>query len=263
MKSEKTPKEKKPRWEKLKQTFSKLVALLKQAFSKLAAQWKLKIVLLFISGAIVLILMFPEHEGHNMLLRYLSLLLSWPVVVFVLIIIISFIFKEPIEAILSRLTKIKVGQSGAEFTQPQPAKDTIIKKEDIKLPSKVQKGAEKPYTSDDFKNLQNQIALFQKIVTFERIVRYIYRSQVQLLKALKNNSPMSFKIAIRNYFLFLSRGGKENYTAGSYITWLKSWGLIDFEFVGPEYMISLTPHGDAFLTHCNISNYTDMEFTNL
>jgi len=209
---------------------------------------KLWIFLIFILIMLILIIVFPKNQAHDLFLHYISTIISWPAVILILSLAIFLIFKGPISEILRRGPEIEAGK-GFKIKFPlQPEVKEMVEKTKIKeIKEKLEK--EKRTTKG-----------LSTIIDFERIIRSMYRSQFQLLKSLKGKGPMPLKEMMRSYFAFLGLGGSKEYRSESYFMWLVKNELINFKIENGEYFTYLDNKGISFLNYCEILNYSEKEF---
>ncbi len=64
----------------------------------------------------------------NIVLQYLKVLLSWPVVVFILVISFILLFKDPISDFIHRLIKGEFGSVKVQATSPADQKKEAVDK---------------------------------------------------------------------------------------------------------------------------------------
>lgn len=211
------------------------------------------IIIILFSLLIVLIAAFPQNRAHELFLRYLSILSSWPIVILFLVLVFLFMFKESISELIIKL-KVRTPQ-GYEFgsqlqMEAKPLDKTAI--EEIK--SKYE--AEKKVISD----------FSWMIIEFEKMIRVLFMSQFMILKHLsaskinKVDVPKTF--IEENYYknIYLREGGNPIYIFENYLNYLKTTGTIVEEPANNILILRITLRGEIFLRYCAISNYTENIF---
>jgi len=180
-------------------------------------KWWLFLVLILL--LIVSVIVFTHNPAHELFLKYLSTLSSWPIAVLILVLVFFFTFKESISELIKRL-KVKTPQ-GYEFgSQLQMEAKPFDKKEFEELGKKFET-AKKDMASS-----------FWMIIEFERTIRNMYRSQFMILKYLlarKNDKINVQKDLIQGVFytyIYLKAGGKPEYSFEAYLNFLKMDGYI-------------------------------------
>ena len=241
-------KKKKVKWTRLKATYLMLIK-----------NWKIKLGALAFISSLVILYAFPEHTGHDILLQYLSLFFSWPILAFILILFISLTFRQAIEAKLQGLSRFKTGKWSADF-QPPPEVAKIDRGEIVGLKGKIKSGSK---VKGNLTVDKLPTEAFYKIAVFERAIRYMFRSQYKFLKLLHQEGPKSLDEVHRFYISFLYAGGNTEYKSETYFGWLAMWGFIHIKYETSVNMAELTPRGSEFLQYCTKMNYTELEFNPL
>lgn len=175
--------------------------------------WMIVLFILFILAVLGSMIIFPQNPAHNLILQYISTLASWPLIIFILGLVLLIKYKEPISEWIKTLF-IKTPKGYVFGTTAQSETKPLEKGQLKEVKKKLieQKRTIKSYT---------------EFVHFERIIRQMYRSQYKLLKNLKVIGSIANDTAILYYYDFLSQGGNKDYKITSYMKWLRETiGLI-------------------------------------
>lgn len=201
-----------------------------------------------------LMIIFPQNPAHSLFLQYISTLSTWPFVILIIGLILLFKYKKSISDFIRKPPRIQTRKGDIiEWSSQGEAKPI----EDIKI-----KEAETLLVKESQVKEGLLIA-----VNFERNIRYMYRSQFNLLKYLLMNKKMNIntpKSILASMFYqndYLKSGGHPNYSVDLYLGWLDKFiGFITEEKVDNMIMIKLTEMGESFISYCNFMNYSEKDF---
>jgi len=215
---------------------------------KVKAKWKWAFLILLIIVLVGAIIVFPRHQAHSTFFEYLNIFFSWPFVILILGLILLFKFKGPIS---ERIRTTLIRTSNFEFTvQPQRETKQLEEKELKEIRGKLAQKKE-------------VIEAVYKLVDFERILRYMFRSQLHLLKVLITYEKGLPKSLIESTFYkgkYLQSGGNPNYSFDAYLGWLKYFArFITEEEINGVIHIKLTDDGKFFVDYFNLMNYGEFE----
>ncbi len=213
-----------------------------------------------IAGLIAVIIVFPNNPAHDLFLGYLTIIVSWPVVIFLVILILGVKFKDPIIDKLFKLSELGAGSLSLKFQeQPKPLEfDESVKRElEAQLESEK---TETRKTMTELEKVKAQAAANFMFAGFEWMIRYMYRSQYLFLCAHVETGKASLRDAAIHYGMFEAAGGDSKfYPMTSYYDWLeKKQGLIKFDKENNE--LALTERGKIFIGYCGIMHYTKNDF---
>jgi len=202
------------------------------------------LITLIVLGSVILV---PHNPAHNLVLQYIYTLVSWPLIILILGLILLIKFKEPISEWIRWLT-IKTPKVTLSRGTPQAETKSI---EDGKIKEFKEK-LEKEKT---------QTKGYIEFIHFERIIRWMYRSQYHLLKDLKKAGSSSLSFSVLYYYEYQSQGGDKKYTVADYMGWVEKFcGFIKTEQENDKWLIKLTERGNFFLRYCDFMNYSENTF---
>src|SRR4030042_5421720 len=213
------------------------------------------ILLCFILIIMVSIIVFPHNPAHDLFLRYLSIISSWPIIILILILVLFFKFEPSIAAWIQKAL-IKLPQ-GVEIGAASQMASMIFNVEGLKQ-------IEEKY-AEEKKNIHQ---FYSALVDFERLIRFLYRSQFLLLKGIASTKPQSVmqKGVAEGVFykqIYLKSAGNPQYTFDSYLNFLKFNGLITEEADNITPVLRILPKAEMFLQYCFLMNYSDLAFIQL
>lgn len=208
-----------------------------QGTGKDKAKW-LRILLVIPLAAILAAIIFaPLHPSHVLVRQYLSIFLSWPAVALSLGLIFLLNYRDTINFCLKKLL--------------------------IKTPGGYQIRIDQGDAVPPDKGVPPE-ELLKPIVFWwasEWLIRYMFRSQFCLLKAIEQKGMLSLSGMMAFYNEYLSLGGNPDYKKEEYIGWLtEKMRLIEMRPLGSEVGYYLTELGLNFLDYCRQKKYLEGEF---
>lgn len=213
-----------------------------------------------------LLALFINVMGNNLseqILKYLMIIISWPVVVFLM----ALIFKDEMANFINRIVGAKFPggeiQTAPQLETPKSQDDniTMASPQNKELVEQIREEYE-----ERFKNYETNIkatvdSLFDEIskkdleLEFERIYNLIFGSQVRLLEILLPNSgdglPRNFMDSFFNNVKSLW-SNLATWNTDSYLGYLIGVNLIEMTTMG-NYKI--TSKGEGFLSYITSRNY--------
>lgn len=186
-------------------------------------------------------------EKLEILLRYLT---SWPVVVLILGVCFIIKFREAINNLIQRITKvygvaIKAGIPPEQ--QTEKIEKSLPSEEEIKKSVK-KKDLEKVLLKG-FIKLSNEIK-------YERTFNMIYGSQIELLEYLSKKGTLGEKyINLRSFYNYSIKRWRSRFPTGtppkiiSYFGFLEKMGYIKYLGKGDKRIVKITPHGNDFISY--------------
>lgn len=195
------------RGEEMKEKKKRIDSILIEKKNNLLKTWgPVFIILVFILS----IMLFPSHKSHSLFQEYLKIIGLWPISIFLLILIFISKYKNSIESII---------QNGFRFKTPYVEFSTINQNSPEIQTDRI----ETQKTSLISHGSETEKIMLLKMVSFERIGRFMYRSQFLLLSFLgQPDSSLSLSICEKKFYkgLYLANGGNKNYLFSLYINWL-------------------------------------------
>lgn len=188
----------------------------------------------------------------ELMLGFLKVFLSWPVVTLILGLIFIFIFKGQISNLLGRVTEGDVyGMKFKASTLQDSASGTKL--EPVRLSNDQIK-----WISD---NPDKAFEEYTKVFNFyrwERAMNFIYGTQIDLLESLSNKADLGELYVNLGYFHVehQRRAGSTAYQMSDYLNFLVQQGFIVSEGVNSNLKIKISPDGLNFLSYIK-SAYPD------
>lgn len=179
-------------------------------WEKIKISYKIWIFSLIFIAFICFIIIFPQHSSHRLFQKYLNIFTAWPIVIFIIVLIVISKFKDPI-ADLIRKPHTYISKGGAKLMLEQQDSNTQNWISTIKVIS--QKHGE-------------QLQFLLKACFFERFIRYTFSTQYRLLLAIEISPISPADAYFRFYEDYLLKGGSMDYKFDLYKNWLISAGLM-------------------------------------
>ena len=190
-------------------------------------------------------------ETSNIVLQYLKVFLSWPVITLALVIFFIKLFKDPISDFIRRL--IKGEAYGVKFQASSPAeqKKEAEKKEAEEIPQIQSENELERYVKDNPKEAIKNIIDISRKFRFERIFNIIYGTQINLLVHLNTKGETGDKyINLFSYYNdYIARSRLYSAKIEDYFGFLHSMQLIEFFGEGTNFSVRITPEGAHFLSY--------------
>lgn len=185
-------------------------------------------------------------EVSNIVLQYVKIFLSWPIVVFVLVVIFIRQFKEPISSFISRLVKSEFGSFKLQTSSPEQQK-----KEAREIPQTQSEDELENYVRNNPRQAIKTIIDISRNFRFERIFNIIYGSQIRLLLSLRLRGDSGDKyINLCSYYDdYINRSRLYSAKTEDYFGFLYSMKLIEYFGEIPNYSVKITPEGIDFLSY--------------
>ncbi len=196
--------------------------------------------------------LLTTKEWADLVIEFLRIVVSWPLVILVLGLIFFHKFRENIADLIKRLAEFGFPGGGAKFTQPPAGGSPTPSLDDVR--QRVE--AERDFAT--------QTALhFGKMWWFEKIWNNIYKSQIEILEALANlpqGGSIRWQDIHDRFYLPVVRAvpGFSAYPFPQYMSFLGNtanfvtWDLT----VDPQNPpVTITTLGREFLTYMATQNY--------
>lgn len=204
------------------------------------------IILIIILAVLLPSIIYPFSPAHNLIIKYLSLIFSLPVVILVLSIFFIFTFKEQIGAKIEDLIEARFPSTKLRWKEQQKKDEDIERK-------RVEKAI-----MEKLSEQENKIDILKNFCYFEEKIRYMYASQFSLLKEIKKEGKVYYLKIMYYYSVFLKRGGNKSYPISEYLGWLVGIKFIEEYQKDNSYI--LTELGKGFLKYCKIREYSEKTF---
>lgn len=185
-------------------------------------------------------------EIARLVLDYLKIILSWPVITAIAIIYFLRLFKEPISDFLSRLVKGQVYGVTVEATTPSEQRKEV---QETSVP-KPQADIEK-YISENPQEVLKEYARVLNGYWFERGYNLIYGTQIALLEHLLSKGvDGDFYVNVFPFYQnFLNRSNLTTTQMADYLGFLRDMKFIDITSDGDDLRVKITPYGVDFLSY--------------
>lgn len=185
-------------------------------------------------------------EISNIILQYLKVVFSWPIITLILVISFINLFKEPISDFFHRLIK-----GEAYGVKIQASSPTEQKKEAEDIPQKQPENELESYVKDNPKEAIKTIINLSRGYRFERIFNIIYGTQVNLLIHLntKGESGNKYINVLSYYNDYIARSRLRSAKIEDYFGFLHSMQMIEFFGEYTNLSMRITPEGADFLSY--------------
>ena len=185
-------------------------------------------------------------EITNIVLQYLKIVFSWPVITFILFICFFVLFKDPISDFIHRLIKGEIGNVKLQATSPADQK-----KEAEEFPPIQPKNELELYVKNNPREAIETIIKISRNFRFEKTFNIIYGTQINLLTHLstKGDSGDRYINLAFYYHDYISRSKFYSAKIEDYFGFLEAMQMIEFFGEGNNVSIRITPEGINFLSY--------------
>jgi len=185
-------------------------------------------------------------EISNIVLQYLKVLLSWPVITLILVMSFFKLFKDPISDFIHRLIKGEIGSVKLQATSPADQKKEAEEFPPIQPKNELELYVKK-YPGEAIKT----IIEISRNLRFEKIFNIIYGTQINLLTHLSTKGKSGDKyINLAFYYHdYISRSKFYSAKIEDYFGFLGSIQMIKFFGEGNDVSVRITPEGINFLSY--------------
>ena len=182
----------------------------------------------------------------NIVLQYLKVLLSWPVITLILVISFIKLFKDPISDFIHRLIKGEIGSVKLQAISPADQK-----KEAEEFPPIQPENELELYVKNNPGEAIKTIIEISRNFRFEKIFNIIYGTQINLLAHLntKGESGDKYINLLSYYNYYIARSRLYSAKIEDYFGFLHSMQLIEFFGEGTNFSVRITPEGAHFLSY--------------
>jgi len=198
-------------------------------------------------------------EVARLVLDYLSLLVSFPVVVLVIALVIVRMFQAPLSDFLRRLVRGEALGVRLEAITPAEQLKEVQKTSPISGQSQVERhisknpdqSAVERYISENPKEVLTAYQRVLNVYLFERAYNVIYGSQISLLECLQGGGDRGSKyVNLVPFFTNFTRESELTTTQFTdYIGFLTAYQFVTLSGEGADITAKITPLGVDFLSY--------------
>ena len=195
------------------------------------------------------------NQIAELILRYLDVLLRWPLAVFALGLTGMLLFKKPISDFLSRITS--AGGYGIQLSAASPQSQAAAKKPGApELANVVENQPLVPqqviqYVQQHPEQVVEEYLRIFNAYRYERALNQIYGTQIDMLQDLSTmgtEGDAYTNLAVF-YEEFRRRAGDSKYQMPDYVRFLHTLGFIEYFGDEPNFRVRITPAGLGFLSY--------------
>ncbi len=185
-------------------------------------------------------------ETAEIILKYLQVILGWPVVALILGIIFLKWFKDPISDFFRRVVR---GEAyGVKIEASSPSEQ---RKEVKEIPQPQTHDQIEKYIKDHPKEVITEYLRLLNGYWFERAFNIIYGTQMDLLEYLstKGTKGENYINLVSFYNEFVKRSGLASTQMADYLGFLKDMRFIEFVEENKTWSVKITAYGVDFLSY--------------
>lgn len=185
-------------------------------------------------------------ETAEIILKYLQVILGWPVVALILGVIFLKWFKDPISDFFRRVVR---GEAyGVKIEASSPSEQ---RKEVKEIPQPQTYDQIEKYIKDHPKEVIKEYLRLLNGYWFERAFNIIYGTQMDLLEYLstKGTKGENYINLVSFYNEFVKRSGLASTQMADYLGFLKDMRFIEFVEENKTWSVKITAYGVDFLSY--------------
>lgn len=185
-------------------------------------------------------------EIAEIILKYLQVILAWPVVALILGVIFLKWFKDPISDFFRRVVR---GEAyGVKIEASSPSEQ---RKEVKEIPQPQTHDQIEKYIKDHPKEVIKEYLRLLNGYWFERAFNIIYGTQMDLLEYLstKGTKGENYINLVSFYNEFVKRSGLASTQMADYLGFLKDMRFIEFVEENKAWSVKITAYGVDFLSY--------------
>ena len=185
-------------------------------------------------------------ETAEIILKYLQVILGWPVVALILGIIFLKWFKDPISDFFRRVVR---GEAyGVKIEASSPSEQ---RKEVKEIPQPQTQDQIEKYIKDHPKEIIKEYLKLLNGYWFERAFNIIYGTQMDLLEYLstKGTKGENYINLVSFYNEFVKRSGLASTQMADYLGFLKDMRFVEFVEENKAWSVKITAYGVDFLSY--------------
>ncbi len=185
-------------------------------------------------------------ETANLALELLRIIVSWPLVGFILGIMFITAFKEPLADFFRRMVRGQAYGVSLEAARPSERQKEVKDAETFSAPDEVQKEV-----SD---NPRQFIENYQRLFNgywFERAYNLIYGTQVALLERLeqKGSDGEKYVNLVGYHTEFVARSRLQSTQYADYLGFLANMKFVEYKGPDTDLAVCITTYGINFLSY--------------
>lgn len=185
-------------------------------------------------------------EIAKLILYYLQILLTWPVIGGIIAIVFLKMFREPLSDFFQRIVRGQLYGVSIEASTPSEQQEKVGKEPKVQSATDLE-----TYVQN---NPKEAIKEYLKVINwywFERIYNAIYGTQITLLEhlAVKIENGDLYINLFPFYSEFQNRSKLYNIQMADYLGFLKNMVLIEILNIGTDLKVRITPRGLDFLSY--------------
>lgn len=188
-----------------------------------------------------------------LLLEYMKVFLSWPVVILVLALFFIHTFEAPIRDFLSRVT------DGEWYGMKLKAKEPQGDQEVAALSRGIPEGDVRQWIVENPDRVIEEYTRAYQSYQWERCMNLIYGTQIDLLTVLNQRGGAGELYTNLGVFHaeHQKRVNRTDYPMSDYMGFLERFGLVEFRGEGADLRLCITPFGQGFLSYIQ-ANYPEL-----
>lgn len=180
------------------------------------------------------------------ILRYLQVLLTWPVVTLALGLLALIWLRRPIADFLSRIRSAEGYGVRVDAVEPAQQLKNVQDADEPKSPAELV-----TWLRDHSEAAATEFSRLYNGYWWERALNLIYGSQIEILEHLETQGDTGEKyVNLVPYFeQFLRRGGSATTQIPDYLAFLQTMNFISYATADGEQIVKITPFGVNFLSY--------------
>lgn len=185
-------------------------------------------------------------EIADLVLRYVEVILSWPVITLILGLLALIWLREPIGNFLNRVRSAQ--GYGVRLDAVDPAQQLSKAQEVDELKSENELAV---WVKDNPEVVATEFLRLLNGYWWERAFNIIYGSQIEILEHLeaKGDSGEKYVNLVPYFEEFLGRGGPAKTQMPDYLAFLQSMNFIEYQAKSGDPLVKITPFGVNFLSY--------------
>lgn len=196
-------------------------------------------------------------ESADLVLRYLQVLLTWPVAVVVLGLVVLHRYHDPLSSFLRRVTEAGGEKFRLKAADPDRQKEVTsyvakeIESKVVTLSASATEAEIEQYIAQNPKSVLQEFYKVMNSYRYERAYSVIFGTQIELLEhlAAKGDVGESYINLVRFYEEFQRRSGNKTAQMADYVKFLEISQFLEYFGEGHGMKARITPHGVNFLSY--------------
>ncbi len=185
----------------------------------------------------------------SIVLEYLRVLLSWPVIAGLVALYFLIQFRDPLSDFLKRMVRGQIGAVTLEAARPSEQSKEIKMTEAPKTQDEIEK-----YISENPQQVIKEYIRTFNAYWFEKAFNLIYGTQISLLEHLlsKGTDGDAYINLYSFYQEFLNRSNLTATQFADYVGFLRDAKFVEIETVANDMRGKITPYGTDFLSYIQV-----------